>query len=295
MKRLEKICLLLLIIVMPCVMRGKSVEEEKIEQIKVGNFALPVSQQAGPMIAFGQNMPGKGVWQGWGYYDQLVGVNEDFKSVIPSVLYGIMDRLSFLAQFPIAAKFREDNNTSHGVGDFTAQLEGVAYVKETTTTVDEITLVGNISVPTGLASATPATGFGSPTIFLGFTAGRTTPRWYYYTSMGANLTTKHDGTKFGNQFVYQFGLGGNILYSADKYIFNWLVELDGIFIQRSKIAGTIACDTGGNRVLLGPSLWFSTRRVFLQAGVSGLIAQHLFGAGQHRERYLVVGGIGVTF
>jgi hypothetical protein len=34
--------------------------KEKIEQMHVGNFALPTSQQPAPLIAFGQNILDKG-------------------------------------------------------------------------------------------------------------------------------------------------------------------------------------------------------------------------------------------
>jgi hypothetical protein len=113
--------------------------------------------------------------------------------------------------------------------------------------------------------------------------------------MGGVITTTQHGTKFGNQFTYQFGLGGNILYKSDNYIFNWLVELDGVYVQRAKIAGITDPNTGGNRVVLGPSLWFSTRHFFAQIGVSGVIAEHLFGNNIHKEKYILEAGIGLTF
>ena len=75
---------------------------------------------------------------------------------------------------------------------------------------------------------------------------------------------------------------------------NWLVELDGIYLQRSKIGGVINTNTGGNSLILGPSLWFSTPRFLTHIGLSGFVIDNLFGS-QHKEKYLFAVGAGWTF
>lgn len=266
----------------------------KEEQPHVGNFALPISQQPGPLVSFGQNIPDKGVLQMFAYGNQYKGTRHSYSEVIPSILYGITDRLSIFVEVPIAVKFRYEDALSRGLTDVIVQLEGVVYIHETTTTVNEITAVGNITLPTGSFNTDPEKSFGSPTFFLGFTASHSAQKWYYFTSMGGQITTVHKNTKIGNRFLYQFGLGRNIAYKEDKWILNWLVELNGIYEQYTRIAEVKQRSSGGNTLLLGPSLWFSTEKLIIQGGISAVVAEHLFG-NQLKNTYLLSAYAGWTF
>jgi len=269
-------------------------EEEEVEQVRVGNFALPTSQQPGPFIAFGQNVVDKGDTQLFTYVDYLKGQGELFAEVIPSFLYGIRDDLSLFVEVPIAAKFQLGSDTSHGLEDLYITAEYVFYSKNKLESAFLSTLVTTLILPTGSANKTPSTGLGVPSFFLGLTAGYMDTEWYYYGSLGAILTTVNKGIEIGNQFLYQWGLGKNISYAADSYIFNWLIEFDGTYRQKDKIKGITDQDSGGNVIFLGPSLWFSTQRIIVQVGVSWVIAQHLFGV-QEQDHYIVVGNLGWKF
>lgn len=268
--------------------------KEKIEQVHVGNFALPVSQQPGPLVGFGQNIVDKGNLQVFLYLDQLKGNHKNFSEAAPSILYGITDKLSLFIEQPIATKFKYDSFKSHGLEDFIAQLEGVIFAHETPCTVNEITLVGNIGFPTGSSSKQPPTGFGAVSFFLGFTISRTKPDWYYFTSMGGILPTSHHQTKFGKWFLYQFGVSKNIAYRSDAWILNWMIELDGWYRQRNRMRGAIDLNSGGNLIVLGPSLWFSTQKLILQGGISAAITDHNFGV-QFKDRYFAAFNIGWKF
>lgn len=269
-------------------------KEEKIEQIKIGNFALPTSQQPGPLIGFGQNIVDKGDFQAFVYPDDLKGHKKNFSEMIPSILYGITDKSSIFVVFPAALSFRLNNQKSRGPEDFFAQLEYVVWSKETKITVDQITLVHNITFPTGSPYKIPPTGFGAPSFFLGFTASHTATDWYYFGSAGSILTTSHRSTKFGKQVLYQLGLSKNIWYESNKYTFNWIIELDGLYKQRNKILGVIDKNSGGNQIFLGPSLWFSTKKLIVQGGISWVIYQHLFGK-QNKDIVYVAFNFGWKF
>lgn len=267
---------------------------EKVKQVKVGNFALTNSQQPGPLIGFGQNIIDKGELQIFAVASYLKGEGKKFSEFIPSLLYGINDALSIFFQVPIAVKFEENNQATRSFEDLIIQLEYAYYNRNTLTLSDQITLVANVSAPSGSASKNPSTGFGAPGFFIGFTAAHMTPDWYYFTSSGVSLTTSHNHDKSGNQFLYQCGLSKNIWYSADEQIFNWMLELDGIYKQKDKKCGKMNCNSGGNQLLLGPSLWFSTPHFIAQIGISWVMYQHLLGK-QNNDHYLVVGEIGWKF
>lgn len=267
---------------------------EEVEQPKVGNFALPISQQPGPLISFGQNFVNQGDFLAFLYPDQLKGKHKSFVEVIPSILYGITNKLSLFVEFPIELKLEYGNQKSRDFSDLIVQLEQVVYVGESVGTVNDISIVGNITFPTGTISKDPHTGFGSPTFFLGATLSRFHTDSYYFASFGGRITTFHKHNKFGNSFLYQAGIGRNIAYKADAWTLNWLVEFDGVYTQRSILSNAIDYNSGGNIILIGPSLFFSTQHFLAQAGISAVAAQHLFGD-QLRDDYFAAAFVGWKF
>lgn len=279
---------ILVAIIMIFVITAKESEKwvgEKVEVLHEGNFALPTSQQPTPLLSFGQNIVEKHDLLGFTYYSQLKGPLSNFIAVVPSILYGLTDTASLFVQLPIAVKFKHEDSISHGVSDLVVELEQVIYAKETETSVNEIDVVGHVRFPTGSASKQPSTGFGSPTFFLGVSLSRTTIDWYYFSSLGGTITTFHKNNKVGNLFLYQCGVGKNIAYKTDGWILNWLVELNGTYVQRGRICNVVDCSSGGNTVILGPSLFFSTRRFEMNGGIAAVVSQHLFGR-QTRDRFL---------
>ncbi|MDR3646288.1 MAG: hypothetical protein P4L22_01970 [Candidatus Babeliales bacterium] len=283
-----------------------TVETDKLEVEKIGNFALSSSQQPGPLIGFGQNIIDKGDLQVFLYADWLRGRQKKFTEVSPSVLYGISDDLSIFIEQSIVLNFKLTdpitgrNFVAKGLDDLLIQFEYAFYNKETETYANQFTIVPAITFPTGttnlsdLVTDTMPIGVGSPSFFLGFTACHMATDWYYFAAFGPVLTTSHKNTKFGNQFLYQLGLSKNISYETDKYIFNWMIELDGAYRQRNKILGIIDCNSGGNEIILGPSLWYSNQHFILQAGISWFIYQQFFGT-QNKDTFFAAIDIGWKF
>ena len=284
-KRYVYIALIALLPVFTIAKMSEKWTEEKIETVHEGNFALPLSQQPAPLFSFGQNLVDKGDLLAFIYPSKLKGPQSDFVEVVPSILYGLTNRMSLFIELPIAVKFKHEDTKSRGVSDLIVQLEQIMYAKETKTSVNEVTVVGHMTFPTGSASKEPATGFGSPTFFLGATLSRTTTEWYYFTSLGGQITTIHKHNKPGNAFLYQFGVGRNIAYKKDGWILNWMVEVNGIYRQRNIVCNLIDCNSGGNTLIIGPSIFFSTRRFEMDGGIAAVASQHLFGC-QTKEHYV---------
>lgn len=259
----------------------------------VGNFALPSSQQPGVLMSFGENIIDKNQLQLLLFADDIIGSDKHNMDAIPNLLYGLTDNFSLNINIPIAVSFKNGNNHSSGLEDMFFQPEYAFYVQQTSKFVDQATIVGNITFPTGSNQKQPNTGFGSISYFLGATFNRTYSDWIYFTSHGVVLTTSDDSIKFGDQFLYQFGIGRNIAYNPLSWIFSWLLEANGQYNQKDKIDGVINPNSGGNTILLTPSLWFSTPKLAFQLGVGFPIAQHLFGD-QIKTNYLLAGNFGWT-
>src|SRR5258708_18488095 len=101
MKRVGKLSVLIILNITFLSFGKESREAELISQKKIVNFALPGSQQPGPLISFGQNIVDKGDMQLFAYIDQLKGSQQNYKQVIPALLCGITDRLSLFIELPV--------------------------------------------------------------------------------------------------------------------------------------------------------------------------------------------------
>ena len=297
MKRVEKFYVLVMVVVTTTfsIIGKEGLKGEPIKQIRIGNFAVPGEQQIRPLIAFGQNCVDKGIAQWFIGADQRKGSQENYIEVTPMYLiYGITDKFSLLLNLNLAARFESEGAVSHGVEDFIIELEYIPYLYESVKRVAAISVVADFVVPTGSAYKDPATGNGNPTFFFGFTANYMSTYWYCFTSSGVILPTPYGNNKTGNALLYQFGVSRNLWYKTDKWIFNVMLEFDGTYRQHDRVCGSSDPNSGGNSILLGPSLWFSTPRFVAQAGISAIPVQHLFGV-QPKDSYYTAAYLGYTF
>lgn len=250
--------------------------QKKEEPLPEGNLALPTSQRPGPLFSFGQNIfDGGDIITGF-FVDQLKGRHKNFVDYRPALLYGATDKLSLFFPIPIA-HYTLNNQCSSGIEDVFFQTEYYFYEDKQSSYINRATFVANITFPSGSAFKKPPTGFGSPSIFLGLTAYHQDINWYSFVSPGIQIMTEHKGTEFGNIFLYQFGFGRNIAYKSHEWILTLYFEFDGTYTQKNKICGKIDPNSGGNRFLVGPVLWFSTQHLVLKIGIEGPIAQNFFG------------------
>ncbi len=100
--------------------------------------------------------------------------------------------------------------------------------------------------------------------------------WFVFVGPGAVLVASDHGTKYGDEFLYQFGFGRNIP-SPEGVIYAWMIEVDGQYNQKNRIAGLIDDNSGGNTIYVTPSLWMSTKTTLIQFGISFPVNQHLYG------------------
>lgn len=250
---------------------ANAIEQDKIPHLVEGNLALPASQQPTPLFCFGQNIVNKGDTQVIISTDCLTGKNRNFAEIVPTLLYGITDNLSLFTGIPIAMQFKLDNHRSSSCEDIFAQLEYAFYNKETLHSLNQATLVGNITIPTGSFRKTPPTGYGLPSFFLGATASYTGCDWYFFGSSGALLTIPHHHIKFSNQFLYQAGIGRNLNYVTSKRLITLTIELFGNYNLKNNSRRQANLNVGGidsNSFFIGPSLWVATQQFVLEIGIA---------------------------
>ena len=260
----------------------KDAKEEKEDSSKeespprIGNFSLPTSQQPAALFGFGGNIIEKGEIQLYFFADDFVGKKRIVSDLIPGVLFGITDDWSIFFNTPVTPLMKNDKDQSRGLEDWFVQLEYAFYNKSTYCYQDQATVVANITFPTGSIRKNPNTGFGAPSIFLGTTYYRTMVDWVLFTAYGGVLTFSEHRTKYGDQFLYQWGVS-RYVPSPKGWIFAWMLELDGQYNKKDRIRGKIDPDSGGNVVYLTPSIWASSKVFLFQFGVSIPLNQNFFG------------------
>lgn len=257
--------------------------EENIKQPALGNFSLPPSQQPGPLVSFGENVIDKGLVQLYLFADAFIGKNSYSIDLVPGILYGITDRFSFFFNLPFAPRDKDGKHHSSGMEDIFAQFEYAFYLKNDSHSATQATIVADVFFPTGSSTKNPPTGFGSTSFFVGATFNRTLIDWFFFTSPGAVLTTEKHETQFGNQLLYQFGLG-RYIPSPTGWIFAGMVEFTGQYSWKDKIKGRTDPDSGGNVIYITPSIWISSKKIILQFGAGYPLVQNLFG---HQSKKLL--------
>lgn len=246
------------------------------EPPKMGNFALPSSQQPYGIDALGCNILDKGELQTWLYADDYSGKRRRLIELMPYAAYGLREDLSLSLFLPFTPLNKSEDQKSNGPEDFFLQLEYVFYTKSSKTSVQQATLFSSLIFPTGSINKSPSTGLGSYSFLLGGTFSCYRVDWFLFAVPATILSTSKGSTRSGNQFIYQLGIGRNIPGPPDQ-IRAWMVEINGLYGQKNRIKGVVDNDSGGNVIFLTPSLWFSTKRFIAQFGVSFPVNQNLFG------------------
>ncbi len=245
------------------------------EQLKIGNFALPSSQQPSTLYGFGQYVLDQGDLLGACATQSEFGhANNNFNTVFPYLIYGIRDDMVMIFTLPIAAQFNQGCESSSGLLDAIIEIEYLTYEYKTERSSWEVSLEGALFLPVGHKHAKPELSFGSPAFFAGIITRYIAIDWYWYASTGGTFTTSHNKTKAGNEFLYQTGFGKNVGYESEKWLCTLMLEMNGICMQKEKHCGELDPNTGGNMIALGPTVWFATQRFIFQAGILPVVYQH---------------------
>lgn len=270
----------------------------------LGSFALPVPQQPGPFLSFGQTIIGKNYLQI--NYNSYKGfpVSTSNRGSNAGFVFGLTDTTSLYFNYPIESIYSTSpNHFKRGLPDALLQLEHAFYASGNSQHQDQATVVGLITIPLNdrsdlsdrdIREKSISVGYGSPAFFLGTTYNRTAIDWFGFVSPGALLTTAKNHTQLGSQVLYEAGYGRNIISISERFIFFAVMEFEGQYTTKDKVFGKNVPNTGGNTISLAPSLWFSTQRLIVQAGISVPVLQQLNGD-QIKLGYSFTGNVSWTF
>lgn len=263
---IKKILFLMIVV---CILNAR--EEDVVPHVQEGNLALPTSQQPGPLFGFGQNIVDA--------HDKLLYASLDYihlktghlTNVGPSFLYGISDDLSLYFSVPIIL-FDDNSEKPVHLAECIVQAEYAFYNKDTPTWANQATFVANITLPT--RNVALINDLAVPSIFLGLTFSHLSINWYAFTSEGILGGFPQKNFKKDIQFFYQFGVGRNII-KPKGWIIMALIELLGNFTQQIfAIRSTKMQNNSKNNIIyIAPSIFASTEKLIIQAGIAFPISQ----------------------
>ena len=248
----------------------------------IGNFALSDSQQPGPFLSFGQTLIGRSHLQLSFATFSPFHITGPFDNENAALTYGITDDTSLYFNYPIVTDSRSRlhafHGSSSGLRNISLQLEQAIWSVENTQYQTQTTILGAISLPTQEIDTVKITrGYAAPSYFLGTTYTRTYVDWMGFVSPGVDLTSTSNHVRLGSQFLYQAGLGRNIVAVSHQSMLFVLLELDGQYTEKTQVLGFDNPNSGGNVIALTPSLMLATQSTMTQVGVGFPLVQNLYG------------------
>lgn len=283
---------MLMIIVLSIILSISHLTYAEEKPPDIGNFALPSSQQPGTFYSFGQRILDKNDLQFYltpGYLKTNKGRELDYEL---SLTYGLIEHLS-LSINTSYADYRANEEHSNGFTDSLIQA-AYAYYKSSNLSYSETgSIVLGLFLPTGSIYQVPPTGNGT-TLFMGTTYNRTWVEWLFFGEAGYSLPLQKNYPQHGPTQIYQFGLGKNIKSKESKYILFFMTEFSGQYFEKGVLNNVIDPDSGGYIINIIPSIFYSTKHLILQLGLSLPLIQNWNGD-QPRSVSFVSANIGWTF
>ncbi len=272
---------------------GYTRPQNDVQLIKLGNFeneGLPF-----PSFGFGQFVLPKNKIAPLVTVFSETGHHQNQTIIYPQVVYGITNSLSGLVSLPIIINIDNGSRKTQAVGDLQLELEYALYVRTAQSSLNRITFVTDLNLPTGhfSTSLTPSTGFGAVSLFFGVTAAHISIDWYAYLAPGMLVTTPTRNTKAGCTAFYQGGVGRN-LGNPGGITLVGMLECNGVYIQKDTICCTSNPNSGGNTIFLGPTLYGAFKNIQILGGVQFPTYQHLNGA-QGKQKYRLIFNASATF
>ena len=265
-----------------------------IEQIPIGNFALPTSQRLSPLFGQGQNIVDKGDLLLYIDFLNFSGYHLSYRNILFSCLYGLTNTSSLYVFLPINIGSKQEQIKTAGLDDILVQFEYAYYNKEYTDAINSFTAFIGLYLPSGSTKLDNLSVSSGPLGFtLGATASHLSVQWYAYLSAATILRTPHIPNDIGNSYFYQSGLG-HLIGNKDGWMCCCLLEMNGTYSNRNKILEIPENNTGGNFIFLAPSFYLANEHAILQFGLGIPISQHLFGL-QAKTDYIFNGYFSYKF
>lgn len=211
------------------------------------------------------------------------------------ILYGLTENIALTLEVPQFLEKKEDTDTSDGLGDIALRTKFQFYRKDSLGVQDKATLIYGLKFPSGDEGKKPALGSGSIGHLFGLSLGHESTTIYGFATARFFLRTDSGSKDKGDRILLDVSFGFRPRLRAYK---SWdlvlLLETSYIFIQKDKINGAKQPNTGGRKLLIGPTFLWSIRNIMLKGGFQFPVWQGLEGS-QKKEDFRSVVAIEYHF
>ena len=226
----------------------------------------------------------------------LFAKTEPYPTVLSlfQLFYGITDSVTIYANIPAIGQKSVTSNKSNALGDCYCNVNAQLYKDKTDTYSYRIIGIGGVRFPTstGLFGETIYT-YNTTSFFLGLTYDALTFDWLLYSDFGALLFTKRGPIQFGHLINVNSGAGRS--FCINENYLSFFLELSNFYFLPNRINSITDLTTGGNILLIGPTIRFAHKNGFLiQSGIQINIGESLRSR-LDTIKYIAGGFIAYTF
>ena len=184
------------------------------------------------------------------------------------VIYGLTENLSLTAEVPHVVEKREGANITDGLGEVALRAKYQVFRKDTLGAQDKAALIYGVKFPTGSEDREPRLGSGSVDHLFGLSLGHESTTWYGFAT-GRYVLRPEAGTREKGDRVLLDVAGGFRPWLRPYKSWDLVVLLETSYEHagRDQRDGLKLGDTGGHRLLSGPTVLWSIRNVMIKGGV----------------------------
>lgn len=231
-----------------------------------------------PLFSIGHNIQKKG----HGFircFAYRIKKSEERSSFVThnGLYYGITDTLTVNIRIPGLKYPKSPPLKSAGVGNVHLQGEWAFYNHFDKNCLSQATVVGTVRIPNSNVQVVTIDTAPSPNFLLGATTSNWSDTWHTYGDVAVNLMTTYKGSKLGNQFYYDLGVG-RIVYSKKldrgglMYV-ELLIDINGTYSRPNTVNRQPDLLTGSIVTYLGPTFRFSLPNFVVLGGIQYPIGQ----------------------
>ncbi len=198
--------------------------------------------------------------------------------VTSEIIYGITTNLSATLSIPYILE-RSTISESSGPGDISLRTKYRFWRRDGIGVQDAAAVVLGVKLPTGDDDKTPRLGSGSTDYLFALAIARESLKWYYFGDVRYRLNTEGGGgLRAGNAVFADLAIGvrprKTVYLRPDLVV---IAELNFELRDRNELFGVDVADSGGTRLFLSPSFFYTYRNWALKGGIQFPVDQDLNG------------------
>ena len=199
-------------------------------------------------------------------------------------IYGLTENLALTAVVPHVLEKRNGANITDGLGEVALRVKYQFFKRDALGVQDKATLIYGMKFPTGSEDRQPPLGSGAVDHLFGLTFGHESTTWYGFAT-GRYILRPEAGTREKGDRVLIDVAGGfrPWLRPYKSWDLVVLLETSYEYAGRDQRDGTPLANTGGHRLLSGPTALWSIRNVMVKGGVQLPLWHHLNGNQEETE------------